>query len=187
MRKLIMWNIMTLDGYFEGEKKWDLPFHELVWGPELEQRSIEQLDQADYLLFGRVTWEGMAAYWIGAEGEVARRMNSVPKLVASNTLTSADWPHSTIISGDIGAEIRRLKSQEGKDIYVFGSADLSDTLIRQDLFDECRIGIAPVVIGKGQPLFQPGTEINKLQLISTWSLENGGVVLTYRPGNPVQS
>lgn len=181
MRKLIMWNIITLDGYFEGDQSWDLPFHELVWGPELEQRSIEQLDQADYLLFGRVTWEGMAAHWIGADGEVARRMNSVPKLVASNTLTSADWPQSTIISGDIGAEIRRLKSQEGKDIYVFGSADLSDTLIRENLFDEYRIGIAPAILGSGKPLFQSGSSPRNLHLVSTWPLENGGVVLTYRP------
>lgn len=69
MRKLIMWNIITLDGYFEGGKNWELPFHETVWGPELECLSIEQLESADYLLFGRVTFEGMAAYWKNEEGE----------------------------------------------------------------------------------------------------------------------
>lgn len=181
MRKLIMWNIITLDGYFEGDQNWDLPFHKLVWGPELERRSLEQLNGADYLLFGRVTWEGMAAHWTQEEGEIARLMNSLPKLVASNTLVTADWPHSTILSGDVGAEIARLKAEEGKDIYVFGSADLSDTLIRENLFDEYRIGIAPAILGSGKPLFQSGSSPRNLDLVSTWKLENGGVVLTYRP------
>ncbi len=62
MRKLILWNVITLDGYFEGNEPWDLSFHETVWGPELEQLSIEQLQAADYLVFGRLTYEGMAAY-----------------------------------------------------------------------------------------------------------------------------
>jgi hypothetical protein len=83
-----MWNIITLDGYFEGDKNWDLSFHEKLWGPELEKKSIEQLKSADYLLFGRVTYEGMAAYWKTAEGEIAGLMNSIPKLVCSRTLNS---------------------------------------------------------------------------------------------------
>ena len=69
MRKLIMWNVITLDGYFEGNQNWDLSFHEVIWGPELEKISIEQLKSADFLVFGRVTYEGMAAYWTTAEGE----------------------------------------------------------------------------------------------------------------------
>ena len=77
MRKLIMWNLITLDGYFEGEKNWDLSFHELVWGEELEKFSIEQLDRADYLVFGRVTYQGMADYWKNEKGEIADRMNSI--------------------------------------------------------------------------------------------------------------
>ena len=72
MRKLIMWNVMTLDGYFEGNKNWDLQFHETVWGPELESLSIEQLRAADFLVFGRITYEGMAAYWKTAKGEICR-------------------------------------------------------------------------------------------------------------------
>ena len=86
MRKLIMWNVITLDGCFEGEKKWDLSFHNKVWGPELQELGLEQLRNADFLVFGRVTYEGMAAYWKKAEGEnneTARLMNSIPKLVFS--------------------------------------------------------------------------------------------------------
>jgi len=86
MRKLIMWNIVTLDGYFEGSQNWDLSFLEAVWGKELEQLSIEQLHSADYLVFGRVTYEGMAAHWTKAKGEIADLMNKIPKLVFSKTL-----------------------------------------------------------------------------------------------------
>lgn len=180
MRKLIMWNVITLDGYFEGEKKWDLSFHDTVWGPELEKLSLEQLHSADYLVFGRVTYEGMAAYWKNAEGEnneIARFMNSVPKLVFSRTLKEVDWNNSTLIRGNASAEISRLKAQGSGDMYVFGSADLSKTFISDDLFDEYRIGIAPVMLGRGTPLFKQGIPSRNLSLVSTQQLSPGGVVL----------
>lgn len=180
MRKLIMWNIITLDGYFEGEKKWDLSFHDKVWGPELEKLSIEQLRSADYLVFGRVTYEGMAAYWKNADSEnneIARMMNSIPKLVFSTTLKTVDWDNTTLVSDDASAEIARLKSQDGKDMYVFGSADLSRTFINDDLFDEYRIGIAPVILGNGTPLFKTETPSRNLRQVSAQPLSAGGVVL----------
>jgi dihydrofolate reductase len=89
MSKLIMWNVMTLDGLFEGAKNWDLGFHQTVWGDELERFSIEQLETADRLIFGRVTYEGMAAYWQTATGEVADFMNRLPKVVFSRALERA--------------------------------------------------------------------------------------------------
>ncbi len=96
MRKLILWNIITLDGYFEGNQNWDLPFHTVVWGQELEKLSIEQLHSADYLVFGRVTYEGMAAYWTKEEGEIADLMNRIPKLVFSkNTKISRLEQHDS--------------------------------------------------------------------------------------------
>ena len=107
MGKLIMWNLITLDGYFEGEKNWDLSFHELVWGPELEHRSLEQLNQASHLLFGRVTYEGMAAYWKTAKDEIADFMNNLPKIVCSRTLKVADWNNSILIKDNIAAEINK--------------------------------------------------------------------------------
>jgi dihydrofolate reductase len=103
MRKLIMWNIITLDGYFEGDKNWDLSFHEIVWGPELEKICIEQLKAADFLVFGRVTYEGMAAYWKTEKGEIAELMNKIPKLVCSRTLNSVDWNNSTLVKGNTSA------------------------------------------------------------------------------------
>lgn len=184
MRKLIMWNIITLDGYFEGEQNWDLSFHDTVWGKELEQLSLEQLRSADYLVFGRVTYEGMAAHWTKAEsnepGDIADLMNKIPKLVFSKTLKSVDWNNSTLIKENASAEIKKFKEQDGKDIYLFGSANLSETFVNDNLFDEYRIGIAPVILGSGQPLFKQGISSKNLSLVSTQQLLTGGVVLKYR-------
>jgi len=174
-----MWNIITLDGYFEGTKNWDLTFHDVVWGQELEKFSIEQLNSADYLVFGRVTYEGMAAYWSTAEGEIAERMNTIPKLVFSKTLKSVDWNNSTLIKDNASTEISKLKAQGDGDIYVFGSANLSETFINDNVFDEYRIGIAPVILGNGRPLFEQGIAPKNLSLVSTYQLSTGGVVLTY--------
>jgi dihydrofolate reductase len=179
MRKLIMWNIITLDGYFEGIRNWDLTFHSVIWGQELEKLSIEQLHSADYLVFGRATYEGMAAYWTKAEGEIANLMNSIPKLVFSKTLKSADWNNTTLIRENACAEIKNIKKQGSRDMYVFGSANLSVTFINDNLFDEYRIGIAPIILGKGRPLFSQGIASKNLSLVSTQQLSNGGVVLKY--------
>ncbi|RJP62211.1 MAG: dihydrofolate reductase [Ignavibacteriales bacterium] len=179
MRRLIMWNIITLDGYFEGKQNWDLPFHELVWGQELEKLSLEQLHSVDYLVFGRVTYEGMADYWKKEEGEIAGLMNSLPKLVFSNTLKSVDWNNTTLIKGNASAEIKKFKEQGNRDMYVFGSANLSAAFINDNLFDEYRIGIAPVILGSGRPLFSQGISSRNLSLISTQQLSMGGVVLKF--------
>ena len=174
-----MWNVITIDGYFEGNQNWDLSFHNGVWGQELEKLSIDQLHSADYLVFGRVTYEGMAAYWTKAEGEIADLMNSIPKLVFSKTLKFADWNNTTIISENAAEEILKLKEQGGKDLYVFGSANLSETFINNNLFDEYRIGIAPVILGSGRPLFRKGISLMNLSLVSTQQLLIGGVILNY--------
>jgi len=174
-----MWNIITLDGYFEGEKNWDISFLETVWGPELQRLSIEQLESADYLVFGRVTYEGMAAHWTKAEGEIADLMNKIPKLVFSKTLKSIEWNNSTLIKENASAEISKLKAQGDRDMYVFGSANLSETFINDNLFDEYRIGIAPVILGSGRPLFRQGISFKNLSLVSTQQLLTGGVVLEY--------
>lgn len=175
-----MWNIITLDGYFEGDNHWELPFHEVVWGEELEKLSVEQLHAADCLVFGRVTYEGMAAHWKNATGEIADLMNEIPKLVCSRTLTSADWNNTTLIATDAAAEIAKRKTEGSGDMYVFGSANLSETFINNHLFDEYRIGIAPVILGSGQPLFKQRTAPENLTLIRTQQLVNGGMVLTYQ-------
>jgi len=174
-----MWNIISLDGFFEGKTSWDLPFHLTVWGKELEQLSIEQLQDTDYLVFGRITYEGMAAHWTREEGEIATLMNCLPKIVCSRSLASAEWNNSILLKDDIVNEIKKLKEEDGKNMYVFGSANLSETLIQEDLFDEYRIGIAPVILGAGRPLFSQATEPVGLTLISTQQTATGAVVLKY--------
>jgi dihydrofolate reductase len=180
MGKIVMWNLMTLDGYFEGTKKWDLDFHNTVWGDELERLSIEQLKQCNSLVFGRVTYEGMAAYWttVTGEAEVAGFMNSLPKIVFSRTLTKADWNNTRLVKDNIEEEIIKLKRSE-KDSYIFGSADLSATLTKLGLIDEYRICAVPIVLGGGTPLFKETPEHMKLHLLNTQVLKNGGVILRY--------
>lgn len=176
-----MWNIITLDGFFEGDNNWDLSFHEKIWGEELHQISVEQLESAECLLFGRITYEGMAAYWMNEKGEIANLMNGIPKLVASRTLTTVAWSNSSLLKKDVVAEISALKTRAQRDIYVFGSAKLSQTLLQNNLFDEYRIGIAPVILGSGQPLFtEKGRLAKNLELLSVKKLATGGVILTYK-------
>lgn len=181
MSRLIMWNFMTLDGLFEGAKSWDLDWHQYVWSNELEQISLEQLRSAEMLLFGRVTYQGMAAYWQTAQGESAELMNSLPKVVFSRTLERADWANTKLLKGNVAVEIRELKRQGDRDMFVFGSAHLSATLIEQRLFDEYRVGIAPVLLGRGKTLF--GTQANRLglKLLEARPLSSGCVILRYQP------
>jgi dihydrofolate reductase len=103
----------------------------------------------------------------------------MPKLVFSKTLKSADWNNSNIIKENASGEINKLKEQGGKDMYVFGSANLSETFVNDNLFDEYRIGISPVILGNGRPLFRQGIPSKNLSLASTQQLLSGGVVLRY--------
>lgn len=179
MRRLVAWNMMTLDGCFEGPSPWDLGFHETVWGEELEAFSLEQGREIGTLLFGRRTYEGMAGYWTQATGAVADMMNSVEKAVASRTLDEATWNNTRLLKGDAVAAVKELKAEDGKDVYVFGSADLLASLLAAGLVDEYRICLVPVVLGSGVPLFKPQDRQVKMRLEGTRPLKTGGVVLTY--------
>ena len=185
MRKLIMWNLVTLDGYFEGEKNWDLGFHEHVWGKELEDFSTEQLKSAGMLIFGEETYKGMADYWIKAErnedeGEIAEYMNKLPKAVCSRRLKTADWNNTTIIR-DASAGIPELKKQGDGNMFVFGSGILSEYLMKANLFDEYRLCLVPVFLGKGRLLFNQGIPHRKLRLLETRPFARGGIILRYAP------
>ena len=106
-------------------------------------------------------------------------MNKIPKLVFSRTLTSADWNNTTLLKDNASGEISKLKAQSGKDMYVFGSANLSETFINDNIFDEYRIAVAPVLLGNGRPLFRQGIYSRNLSLVSTQPLSTGGVILKY--------
>jgi dihydrofolate reductase len=183
MRKLIVWNLMPLDGKFEGGKPWDLAFHALAWAEELEALSLEQGENAGALLFGRSTYEGMAAYWSKEAdkepGRIADFMNRLKKYVASSKPLDPPWNNSERLDGDIVEAVRGLKAGPGKDLYVFGSAKLMDSLLRAHMVDELRICIAPVILGQGVPLFKDAPVQFGLKLTMTTQTKNGAVILRY--------
>lgn len=180
MSKLIVWNIISLDGYFEGVEDWDLGLHEHIWGDELRDLSLSFGEELGLLVFGRRTYEGMAEHWPDAtdEPEIAKYMNTVPKLVASRTLTEASW-HNTEVTNDIIGELEKRKHEGESPIYAFGSANLTDSLLTADLVDELLIGISPVILGGGTPLFKPAAKLRPLDLVETRPVKTGGVIIRY--------
>lgn len=181
MRRLIMWNLVTLDGFFEGPKSWEIDWHNYVWGDELERYSLEQTKSVGMLLFGRVTYEGMAAYWSSERGEIADFMNTVPKIVFSRTLEKAEWNNTRLVKDNAVGEVSRLKQESGKDLFIFGSANLSASFMQHGLIDEYRLGLTPVILGRGNPLFKTMPERMKLKLVEARPLESGCVILRYQP------
>lgn len=179
MRKLIVWNMVTLDGYFEGPRPWEIDWHEYVWGPELERFSLDQAREVGALLFGRKTYEGMAAHWLTAKGETAEFMNSIPKVVFSSTLETAGWTNTRLVKGRAEEEVARLKRETGKDLFIFGSAELTNSLTRQGQVDEYRIGLNPLVLGGGTPMFKPNGEQMRLKLLEARPMQSGVVLLRY--------
>jgi len=167
---------------WKGQKGGNLEFHKLVWGEELERWSIEQLESADTLLFGRTTCEGMAAYWTQAKGRDADLMNSIKKVVFSTTLKQAEWNNTELIKEHPADAVAKLKRQPGKDVYIFGSAKLSSTLMQHGLIDEYRLALVPVILGRGNPLFKEGLRV-PMKLLEAKQLKNGCVIVRYEPQN----
>jgi dihydrofolate reductase len=184
MRKVIMFNLITIEGYFEGVNKWDISWHQV--DDEFNEFSIEQLSQSGGLVFGRVTYQGMAAYWptpiaIKNDPVIAGMMNSIHKFVFSKTLEKADWNNTQLIKGDAVEELKKLKQHSGKNLFIFGSANLSETFTRYGLIDEYRIMVNPIVLGAGVPMFSGKGEMLKMKLLNTKIFRNGNVLLYYQP------
>jgi dihydrofolate reductase len=182
-RKLIVFIMVTLDGFFEGPNQ-DISWHNV--DQEFNEFAIEQLQTIGGILFGRVTYQGMASYWptdaaLSDDPVVAGQMNSLPKIVFSNTLDRADWNNTTLIKGDIAQEVAKLKQQPGKDLFIFGSGNLAANLTRLGLIDEYRLIINPVALGQGTPMFQGIAEKLQLKLLKTRVFDSGNVLLYYEP------
>ena len=183
MRRIIFQNMVSLDGYFEG------PNREIDWhlvDAEFNEFANDFLKSVDTLLFGRVTYEGMASYWptemaVHDDPTIARLMNSLAKVVVSTTLKKVEWNNTRLIRENVIEEISRLKQQPGKDIAIFGSSDLAVSLIQAGLIDEIRIFINPVILGGGKPLFKGIKNRLKLKLLSTKVFQSGNVLLSYQP------
>ena len=179
MRNVVVSEFVSLDGVME-EPGWTFQFE----SEDRNQYKFDELAAADALLLGRTTYEGFAAAWpqmAEQTGEYGAWMNGYPKYVASTTLEEPlEW-NASLVGEDIVGEISTLKQQPGKDILVFGSADLVNTLVEHDLVDEYRMMVFPVVVGNGKRLFADGIGTKALELVDAKTFDSGAVVLTYRP------
>ncbi len=184
MRKLILMMSVSLDGFIEG------PNRELDWhlvDDELHAHFNEQLGSMGAFLDGRVTYELMAGFWPTADAdpsstapmiEFARIWRDMPKFVFSRTLERADW-NTTVVGEVVPDDIRQLKAQPGGDM-VIGGADIAATFMREDLIDEYRLYVHPVVLGQGKPLFKTADTRTSLRLVETRRFGNGVVLLRYQ-------
>jgi dihydrofolate reductase len=186
MSKLIVSEFVTLDGVMEapgGE-----PTHPHAgWvfesmSAEQEQYKLDEVREAGSLLLGRVTYEGFSAAWPGRGGEFADKMNSMPKHVVSSTLSEPlAWSNSSLIRGDVAGKVTELRQQDGGPILVAGSQTLVHSLVEDDLVDEYRIMIFPVLLGGGRRLFPDSRHKRALKLVDTRRFDSGVVVHTYHP------
>ena len=190
MRKMSSFLMVTLDGYFEGEKPWEIDWHNV--DDEFNDFAIKQLDASDGLIFGRATYAGMAQYWpseeaIKTDPMVAGRMNSAPKYVVSRTLDEPEpeWSNTRLLR-DVD-ELAALKRQPGKELLVLGSSVLTTSLMEHGLLDELRIIINPVLIGAGNSLSGIAGHRIPLRLLSSREFRSGNVLLTYEPQSPTKN
>jgi dihydrofolate reductase len=135
----------------------------------------------DALLLGRRTYDTFAASWPSRDGEFADKFNGLPKYVVSSTLEDPEWNNSTVLGGDVVEEVARLKREQGGEIVVAGSIRLARTLIENDLVDELRLIVYPVVLGSGERLFGELSDKKPLQLMDTRTLGDGIILHTYEP------
>ena len=188
MRRVVVSEFVSLDGVVE-DPRWTFRF----MSEERENFKFDELSASDALLLGRVTYEGFAAAWphMMEQYEGPRpdelqgftdMMNGYPKYVVSTTLEEPlEWNNSTLINGNVAEEVTGLKEQPGKDILVFGSGELANTLMRHGLIDEYRLMVFPIVVGSGKRLFEDGIETTVLELVDAKTFGSGVVALSYGP------
>jgi dihydrofolate reductase len=186
MGKIVITEFISLDGVIEDPGGAEDFEHggwtfEISRGDEGDRFKLDEAMAADALLLGRKTYEGFAEAWPQREGEFADKFNGMPKYVVSSSLESADWSNSTVIGGgDLAAAIEELKGRHEGDVVVNGSATLSRALIDQDLVDELRLMLFPVVLGSGLRLFGESGK-KPMELVDSQVVGDGVAILTYRP------
>jgi len=182
VRKVVAVELVSLDGVMETPEEWAFAYS----NDEMEQANVSGMAASDALLLGRVTYEHLAAFWPHQPGgtPIVDYINSVPKLVVSATLEEPlEWNNSTLIKGNVAEEIAKLKRQPGKDITILGSATLVRSLLADDLLDELRIMVHPVILGGGKRLFEERVDREALKLVDLRIFATGVVYLTYRPAD----
>lgn len=177
MRKIIAALFISLDGVVESPDKWHFPY----FNDEMGAAIGSAMGESDALMMGRVNYQEWSAYWPSSNDEFAAFMNNTTKYVVSNTLDTPTWNNSTLITGDIAAEITKLKQQPGKDISISGSGTLVQSLLQLNLLDELRLMIHPIVVGSGKRLFPDGVPTKPLKLVDSQTFSTGVLYVTYQP------
>jgi dihydrofolate reductase len=184
MGTIIVTEYVSLDGVMEAPGGGE-DFRHAGWTFEVERGEdgdrfkLDEALAADALLLGRVTYEGFAAVWPSMHGEVADTFNSMPKYVVSRTLRNAEWENSTVLDGDVVAEVSALREGVDGAVVVHGSARLVRTLLENDLVDELRLMVFPIVLGAGRRLFAEMDDKVRLRLAGTRTVGDGIAILTY--------
>jgi dihydrofolate reductase len=186
MGRIVVTEFVSLDGVMEDPGGAESFKHggwtfEISRGDEGDRFKLDEALSADALLLGRVTYEGFADAWPAREGEFADKFNTMPKYVVSSTLEEPDWTNSTVLKGDLADEIAKLRQAHDGDVVVHGSAQLAQALIENDLVDELRLMVFPVVLGAGKRLFGDTSDKKRLRLVDSKIVGDGVAVLTYEP------
>src|SRR5581483_3778517 len=169
MRPVVLQMGVTLDGYVSGPGDWGLPAEH----PDVEAWKVASLRTVGTHIMGRVTYEEMARYWPGATGQYAEFMNTLPRVVFSRTLATADWAGTSIARGDLAEELGALANEPGGEIMAHGGAAFVQALSRLGLIDEYRLVILPVALGSGLPLFKDLTKPLRVDLTEARTFPDG--------------
>lgn len=196
--RLTLHTFLTLDGVLQApggpdedrdggftHGGWSFPYGDDDFGAAM----VGWFDNADAFLLGRKTYEIFAGHWphvTDVHDPIASKLNALPKYVASTTLASVDWNNSSLLRGDVAAEVARLEELPGNELQVHGSGDLAQTLIEHDLVDEYRLLFFPVHLGSGKKLFRDGARAAALRLVSSTTTSAGVVIATYVPAGPAR-
>jgi dihydrofolate reductase len=184
MGKIVITEFISLDGVVEDpggseDFKYGGWSFELSRGDEGDKFKLDETMGSDALLLGRKTYEGFADAWPQRDGEFADKFNNMPKYVVSSTLTDPEWSNSIVVDGDLADAVSKIRAEHDGDIVVHGSAQLSQALLEQDLVDELRLMVYPVVLGAGKRLFGEMSDKKTLKLVESQPVGDGIVILVY--------
>jgi dihydrofolate reductase len=186
MGRIVVTEFVSLDGVIEdpgGSEEfkyggWSFEFNR---GEDGDKFKLDEAMDSEALLLGRKTYEGFAEAWPSREGEFADKFNNMPKYVVSSTLEDPEWTNTTVLSGDLEAEVSRLRQELDGDIVVHGSAQLVRALVDQGLVDQLRLMVFPVVLGAGKRLFGETSDKKGLRLADSKVVGDGVAILIYEP------
>jgi dihydrofolate reductase len=183
--RIVVTEFVSLDGVMEGPAG-DDDFVRGAWsfeidrGDEGDKFKLDETVEAEALLLGRRTYEGFAAAWPSREGEFADKFNNMPKYVVSSTLDDPEWNNTTVLSGDLEEEVSKLRREHEGDVVVHGSAQLVHALVENDLVDELRLMVFPVVLGIGKRVFGETSDKKPLRLADSKTVGDGVTILVYQ-------